>query len=98
MSDVRVKGKWGIIHFAVAVNPDLTVKRVTVLEYKEVRGKPTKKRRFLKQYDGKGLNDPLRLNKDIKGVTGATISSRGITNGVRKMVYMVNELYGGKLS
>lgn len=88
-----VKGKWGLIHYMVSLGLDGKVGNVIVLEYKERRGKPVAKRRFLKQFTGKTINDRIRLKKDIDGVTGATISSRGMTDGIRKIVHIFNEFY-----
>jgi len=89
----NVKGKWGIIKYMLSFEPDGKVKDVLVLELKEKRGRPVKNRRFLDQFVGKTMNDQVKLKKDINGVAGATISSRGMTNGVRKLVYVFNELY-----
>jgi len=88
-----VRGKWGLIHYMILLDPNGTIKNLKVLEYGEKRGKPVAKRRFLKQFFGKTINNRLRLKKDIRGVTGATISSRGLTNGIRKIVHVFNELY-----
>jgi len=77
----------------LALEPDGKVKDAVVLELKERRGRPVKERRFLDQFFGKTIQDPIKLNKDIKGVAGATISSRGMSNGIRKLVYVFNELY-----
>lgn len=82
-----VVGKWGPIHYLVGLDPAGKVREVIVLDYYEIRGKPAAKRRFLKQYRGKGPDDPLRLRKDIDGVSGATITSRSLTDGVRKVVH-----------
>lgn len=83
-----VIGKWGPIHYLVGLNKDGVILKVMILDYDEIRGKPIAKRRFLKQYKGKNINDPLRLRKDIDGVTGATISSRSLTDGIRKIVHV----------
>ncbi|MEW6009090.1 MAG: FMN-binding protein [Candidatus Omnitrophota bacterium] len=88
-----VKGKWGPIKFIMAFDKEGKIKDVVVLELKERRGRPVKERRFLDQFIGKAANEPIKLNKDIKGVSGATISSRGMSNGIRKLVYVFNELY-----
>lgn len=82
-----VVGKWGPIHYLVGLSPDGVIEEVMVLDYYEIRGKPAAKRRFLKQYRGKDTGDPIRLRKDIDGVTGATITSRSLTDGVRKTVH-----------
>ena len=81
-----VKGKWGGIHYLVALTLEGNVVEVVILDYKEIRGKPIAKRRFLRQYLGKTAQDPLQVRKDIDGVTGATISSRSLTEGVRKLL------------
>lgn len=88
-----VKGKHDLIHYMVSFDPNGQIQKVVILEYHEKRGKPVAKRRFLKQFKGKTINSRLKLRKDIDGVTGATISSRGMVNGVRKMVHVFNEFY-----
>lgn len=89
-----VEGKWGPIHYVVGVTPGGAIAGLAVLDYEEVRGRPIAKKRFLKQYFGKTLNDPVRLRKDIDGVTGATISSRSFTDGVRKILHIFKEIPG----
>ena len=89
-----VKGKWGLISYMIALDPNGMVRDVMVLEYREKRGRPVAKRRFLKQFRGKTIDDPIKVQKDIRGVTGASISSNGMTNGIRKMVHIFKEVYG----
>jgi len=69
---------------------------VSVLIYRESRGKQIIKKRFLHQYKGKSLKSPVRINKDIINVTGATTSVRGVNRGVRKMRAILGEFYLGK--
>lgn len=88
-----VKGKWGPIKFMMAFDQQGNIKDLLVLELKERRGRPVKERKFLEQYIGKTIASPIKLNKDIKGIAGATISSRQMTNGIRKLVYIYEELY-----
>ena len=88
-----VKGKWGPINYMMAFDADGRIKDVIVLGLKERRGRPIKERKFLDQYIGKSIRNPIKLNKDIKGIAGATISSRQMSNGIRKLVYVFNELY-----
>lgn len=92
-----VKGKWGPMHYMLSLDPAGKIKNVIVLEYRERRGKPVAKRRFLKQFIGKSIHSRLKLKKDIQGVSGATISSRGMANGIRKAIYIFNELYAQNL-
>lgn len=83
-----VIGKWGPIHYLVGLDLNGDVLQVVILDFQEIRGKPASKKRFLKQYTGKNITHPLRLRRDIDGVSGATITSRSLTDGVRKIVYI----------
>ena len=82
----KVKGKHGSITFMVILDPELTVRRVDILQFREQRGRPVSRRRFLSQFRGKNSSDPIRLHVDIHGVTGATISSRAVISGVRSVL------------
>ena len=91
VAEDTVHGKWGPIHYLLGIDPSGKVRDVVVLEYKEKRGKPVAKNNFLRQYIGKTIHDSVRLHKDINGITGATISSRGMTDGIRKLLYVFEE-------
>ncbi|PIW58254.1 MAG: hypothetical protein COW13_05350 [Candidatus Omnitrophica bacterium CG12_big_fil_rev_8_21_14_0_65_50_5] len=80
----------------MSLSPEGQVIEVSVLDYQEIRGKPVAKNRFLKQYQNKTIHNPVKLKKDIDGITGATISSRSLTDGVRKILYIF-ELIKGSL-
>lgn len=86
-----VPGKWGPIHYLLVLNPQGKIQNIHILSYKEKRGRPIAKPRFISQFIGKSIHNPIRLKKDIQGVTGATISSRGITDGVRKLLAVFEE-------
>lgn len=90
-----VKGKWGPIQYFAVVDAQGKVLVVVVVNQREIRGKPVGQERFLRQYKGKTFKDPLRLRKDISGVTGATISSGSLTQGVRKVLHVHQQLGQG---
>ena len=83
-----VIGKWGLIHYLVGLDTSGRVSQIIILDYQEIRGRPIAKPRFLRQYQGKTIKDALQLHKDIDGITGATISSSSLTEGVRKILHM----------
>ena len=85
-----VIGKWGPIHYLAGLDAKGVVLQVVILDYKEIRGRPIAKKRFLKQYKGKTVSDEIMLHADIDGITGATISSRSLTDGVRKILHVYN--------
>ncbi|PIQ85312.1 MAG: hypothetical protein COV74_09360 [Candidatus Omnitrophica bacterium CG11_big_fil_rev_8_21_14_0_20_45_26] len=89
-----VPGKWGPIYYMMLMTPEGAVQDVMVLAYEERRGRPVAKSRFLKQFYGKTVHDEIELMRDIKGITGASISSRGMTEGIRKMIHIFNVCYG----
>ncbi|OGX42127.1 MAG: hypothetical protein A3G91_05750 [Omnitrophica WOR_2 bacterium RIFCSPLOWO2_12_FULL_50_9] len=81
-------GKWGPIHYLIGLDTNGAVSQIIILDHQEIRGRPISKPRFLRQYRGKTLTDPLQLHKDIDGITGATISSNSLTEGVRKILHI----------
>jgi len=79
-----VLGLYEPITYAVGISDAGDVKDVEILVYRESRGGEVRRRRFLNQYRGKNDGSPLRLNHDILNITGATVSSRAVTAGVKK--------------
>ncbi len=87
-------GKYRPITFMVGVTRDFRIKDVAVLVYRESRGGEVRRARFLRQYRGKGTSDPVRINRDIINITGATLSVRALNRGVRESVHLLKQLYG----
>jgi hypothetical protein len=79
-------GKHRPITFAVAINPDGTVRDVAVLAYREAYGGDIKERRFLKQYAGKTGAAPLLPYRDIQNIAGATLSVEATGRAVKKAI------------
>lgn len=91
-------GKYRYITFHVAVDPDLSVRRVAVLVFRESRGAEVHRRRFLAQYGGKDATDPIGINRDIINITGATLSVRALNAGVRKALLLLEDRGEGNLA
>ena len=69
----------------VMLNPDGTLKRVEVVAFLEPpEYMPSE--RWYQQFDGKTLNDNLKLDRDIRAVTGATLTARATTEAVRRVM------------
>ncbi|MEZ4647888.1 MAG: FMN-binding protein [Candidatus Eisenbacteria bacterium] len=85
-------GKYRPITFLVGTDADLSVKGVEVLVYRESRGGEVQKARFLRQYRGKVADDPIRINKDILNIAGATLSVRALNLGVRRVLVSLEML------
>lgn len=89
-------GKYRPITFMVGVTPQLAVREVAVMVYRESRGGEVRRGRFLSQYRGKGLRDPLQLNRDIVNISGATMSVRALNTGIRRVLLTLEALYGAQ--
>jgi hypothetical protein len=88
------KGRFKPITFMVKVAPGGKVEGVQVMVYRESRGDGVRRQRFLKQFRGNKAGDPLRLNRDITVLSGATLSSRAVTAGVKRVLLVVERRYG----
>ena len=82
----RVIGKHEFITYAIALTSDGTVKRVEILEYRETYGGEVRNARWRQQFVGKHFGSRLKLGGDIQNISGATLSSRHITDGVRRVL------------
>lgn len=88
------KGRFKPITFMVHVDPERRVEAVLVMVYRESRGDAVRRERFLRQFRGKDGDDPLRLNRDVVGISGATMSVRAMAAGVRKALLLTDARYG----
>ena len=87
------QGRFKPITFIVKMSAEHRVDMVLVMVYRESRGDGVKRQRFLKQFRDKDTSDHLRLNRDIVGVSGATMSSRALAMGVKKVLAIVELRY-----
>lgn len=82
----RVTGKHELIDYAVAISPDGKVLQVEILEYREHYGGQIREPKWRGQFKGKSASAPLKLNEDIYNISGATISCRHVTEGVKRVL------------
>jgi len=68
-----------------------TVKQVEVFNYQATHGYEITAKGWLKQFTGFSGKDSLVVNKDIDGISGATISVYAITNDVQEKTRMLKE-------
>ena len=80
----NVKGKDQPITYLVAVDSADALKDVDVLVYREPYGGEVAYEPWRKQFRGKTTTAPLVVGKDIRNISGATISSHSVTLGVRQ--------------
>ncbi len=81
----NVRGRSRDITYMLVLNPDGEVASVEILVYRESHGGEVAGSAFRDQFSGKKPGDPLVSGRDIKAISGATISSRSVTAGVAKL-------------
>jgi len=82
----RVIGKHEYIKFAVGINANGTIKQIEILEYSESYGYEVREASWRSQFVGKSAASALQLNADIRNISGATLSSRHLTEGVKRIM------------
>jgi Na+-translocating ferredoxin:NAD+ oxidoreductase RnfG subunit len=69
----------------IVLHPDGTVRKVEVVTFREpLEYMPRES--WYQQYQGQELNDDLALKRDIRPVTGATLTARATTEAVRRVL------------
>ena len=82
----HVVGKHLLIDYAVAVDADGRVRKVEILNYRESYGGEVHDASWLQQFVGKSHSSAVQINSDIRNISGATLSSTHITEGVKKVL------------
>ena len=82
----EVLGKHEFITYAIGLNADGTVKQIEIKTYRESYGYEVRNPDWRAQFVGKTAAAPLKLSKDIKNISGATLSCRHITDGVKRVL------------
>ena len=86
-------GKHKHMTYMVGVDAKGACSDVELLVFREARGSDVGKKRFNAQYEGKTVSDPIRIHKDIINISGATMSVRSISAGVKRVLVLVDEFY-----
>ena len=86
-------GKHKPMTYMVGVDHTGACTNVEVLVFREAKGSEVRTKRFNVQYEGKTVHDPVRINKDIINISGATMSVRSISAGVKRVLVLVDEFY-----
>lgn len=81
----RVIGKHLYIDYSVALEPGGRIHRVDILQYRESYGDDVKSPSWLAQFVGKTVASPLKVGNDIRNISGATLSSLHVTEGVKRI-------------
>ncbi len=83
-------GKYKPITFLVGTDPAGKILGVHILVYREPIGGDVSKAWWRRQFVGKSSKDPIKRDKDILKIGGATMSCDGVCLGVRKAVGIID--------
>jgi Na+-transporting NADH:ubiquinone oxidoreductase subunit C len=82
----EVVGKHEYITYAAGLSPDGSVKQIEIMDYRETYGGQIRDPKWRSQFVGKTSRSTLKLDSDIKNISGATLSCRHITDGVKRLL------------
>jgi Na+-translocating ferredoxin:NAD+ oxidoreductase RnfG subunit len=82
----QVLGKHEFITYALTLDAQGAVSGLEILDYRETYGGAVRNPKWRAQFTGKRNGAPLKLDADIVNLSGATLSSAHITDGVRRLL------------
>jgi len=82
----EVVGKHEFIPFALGLDDSGAVKSIEILEYREAYGGQIREADWRRQFVGKRAGSKLQLDKNIRNISGATLSSKHITDGINRLL------------
>lgn len=85
----EVIGKFELISYAVGIGTDGAVRQIEVLSYRESHGSEVRLPAWRRQFVGKRSGDAIELGRDIANISGATLSCRHLSEGVKRIVELV---------
>ena len=83
----EVVGKHEFITFALGITSGGAVKQVEIMDYRESYGHEVRGELWRRQFVGKTAAQSVKLTGDIENIGGATLSSKNVTNGVRRLLH-----------
>lgn len=84
----EVIGKHEFITYAAALSPEGKVLGVEVMAYRETHGGEVRQAEWRRHFKGKKLSDPFKLDVDVPNISGATLSSRNLLDGVKRLLVL----------
>jgi len=79
----EVIGRQNLITYAIGIDADGALRNLEIMSYRESHGGEVRNPGWRAQFDHRDSLDQLRFRTDIKNISGATLSSEHVTQGVR---------------
>jgi hypothetical protein len=84
----EVIGKVELITYGLALDATGAIMSLEVLAYRESHGDAIRLAAWRGQFTGKRASDPVKLDSDIRNISGATLSCRHVTEGVHRLLLL----------
>ena len=81
-----VVGKHEFITYGAALSTDGHVLGIEIMSYRETHGGQIINAEWRANFVGKTLQSPFKLDEDIPNISGATLSCRNVTDGVKRLL------------
>ena len=82
----KVYGKHEFITYAIALDATGAVRDIEIMDYRESYGDQVRNATWRQQFMGKRSGQPLFIDKQVKNISGATLSCVHVTEGVRRVL------------
>jgi Na+-translocating ferredoxin:NAD+ oxidoreductase RnfG subunit len=82
----NVVGKHEFITYGLGISASGEVTGIEIMSYRETHGDEVREASWRQQFEGKTIDDPFKLNNDIPNISGATLSARNVTDGVKRLL------------
>jgi len=79
----EVIGRQDLITYAIGIDTHGALRHLEILSYRESHGGEIRNEGWRAQFDQRSSLEQLRFRTDIKNISGATLSSEHVTQGVR---------------
>lgn len=86
----EVLGKHELITYAVGISAAGILRQVEILDYREKQGGEIRNPEWRAQFVGKTAAAPLKLDQDIRSISGATLSCRHVADGIKRLLATVD--------
>lgn len=86
----EVLGKHEMISYAVGISATGALRQVEILDYREKQGGEIRSPEWRAQFVGKTAAAPLKLDQDIRNISGATLSCRHVADGIKRLLATVD--------
>lgn len=86
------RGKYDYFDVMVLYNEKIEILDSEILVYREDFGGEIGSFRWLKQFVGKSFSSQFKIDEDVQGISGATISVRAATNEFKRITILMEKL------